>query len=114
VAIGELPLWIVVVIFGRELLITAIRSYAARRGIIIPAGKSGKLKAVFQNIFIGTAIAWLAAHSAAINHDWTDDRYWTWWTYLHGFVFLTSLTIAVILTVCSLVVYLLEWRKQLP
>jgi CDP-diacylglycerol--glycerol-3-phosphate 3-phosphatidyltransferase len=114
VAIGALPLWIVIVIFGRELLITGIRSYAARRGIIIPAGKSGKLKAVFQNIFIGTAIAWLAANSAAINHDWTDDRYWTWWTYLHGFVFLTSLTIAVILTVYSLVVYLLEWRKQLP
>jgi CDP-diacylglycerol--glycerol-3-phosphate 3-phosphatidyltransferase len=113
VAIPELPLWIVLVIFGRELLITVIRSIAARRGVIIPAGKSGKLKAVFQNIFIGTAIAWLAAKSAAINHDWLDDRYWTWWTYLHGFVFVTSLTIAVLLTLYSLVVYLVEWRKQL-
>jgi CDP-diacylglycerol--glycerol-3-phosphate 3-phosphatidyltransferase len=113
VAIPALPLWVVLVIFGREVLVTIIRSYAARRGIIIPAGKSGKLKAVFQNVFIGTAIAWLAVHSAAINRDWLDDRSWTYWTWLHGFVFVTSLTIAVVLTVYSLVVYLREWRKRL-
>ena len=111
--IRQLPMWIVVVIFGRELLITLIRSYAAKRGIIIPAGKSGKLKAVFQNIFIGAGIAWLAANSAAINRDWTDDLYWSYWTYFHGFVLITSLAVAVLLTVYSLVVYLMEWRKQL-
>src|SRR5690606_35246478 len=80
VAIPELPLWIVIVIFGREFLITFIRSYAARRGIIIPAGKSGKLKAVFQNIFIGTAIAWLAANSLAINRGWLGMANWRYWT----------------------------------
>lgn len=113
VAIPELPLWIVLVIFGREFLITFIRSWAARRGMIIPAGKSGKLKAVFQNIFIGTAIAWLAANSLAINRGWTAMTNWRYWTYLHGFVFVTSLIVAVLLTVYSLGVYLLEWRKQL-
>lgn len=113
VAIPRLPLWIVIVIFGRELLITLIRSYAARRGLIIPAGKSGKLKAVFQSIFIGTAIAWLAANSLAINRGWLDLPTWRCWTWLHGFVFVTSLTIAVLLTVYSLFVYLTEWRKQL-
>lgn len=113
VAIPRLPLWIVIVIFGRELLVTLIRSYAARRGIIIPAGKSGKLKAVFQNIFIGTAIAWLAANSLAINRGWLALPAWRYWTWLHGFVFVTSLAIAVVLTVYSLVVYLTEWRKQL-
>lgn len=113
VAIPEFPLWIVLVILGRELLITAIRSYAARRGLIIPAGRSGKLKAVFQNIFIGTAIAWLAALSLALNRNWTTLPGWRWWTWLHGFVFVTSLTLAVLLTLYSLVVYLFEWRKQL-
>jgi CDP-diacylglycerol---glycerol-3-phosphate 3-phosphatidyltransferase len=63
VAIGALPFWILAVIFGRELLITLIRSMAAKQGTVIPAGASGKLKAVFQNIFIGTAIAWLALNS---------------------------------------------------
>ena len=113
VAIGALPLWIVIIIFGREIGITIIRSIAARKGTVIPAGKAGKLKAVFQNIFVGTCIAWLAAKSAAINENWLDMQSWTYWTWFHGFVFLTSLAIAVILTVYSFVVYLIEWRKHL-
>jgi CDP-diacylglycerol--glycerol-3-phosphate 3-phosphatidyltransferase len=111
VAIGEMPLWIIIVIFGRELLITIIRSVAASRGVVIPAGKSGKLKAVFQNIFVGTALAWLAINSAAINQGWYGMQSWTYWTWFHGFVFITSLIIAVVLTVVSLVVYLWQWRK---
>ena len=113
VAIDQLPLWIVAIIFGRELLITLIRSVVAKRGIVIPAGKSGKLKAVFQNIFVGTAIAWLAANSLAINNGWTTHQNWTYWTYFHAFVFLTSLAIALILTVYSLGVYLYQWRRLL-
>jgi len=113
VVIPQFPLWILLVILGRELLVTGIRSYAARRGLIIPAGKSGKLKAVFQNIFIGTAIAWLAAVSLALNHGWTQRVPWRWWTWLHGFVFITSLSLALLLTVYSFGVYLLAWRKQL-
>jgi CDP-diacylglycerol--glycerol-3-phosphate 3-phosphatidyltransferase len=111
VAIGEMPLWILVVIFGRELLITIIRSIAANRGVVIPAGKSGKLKAVFQNIFVGTALAWLAINSAALTRGWYGMQAWTWWTWFHGFVFMTSLVIAVFLTVYSLGVYLWEWRR---
>jgi CDP-diacylglycerol--glycerol-3-phosphate 3-phosphatidyltransferase len=114
VGMHQFPLWIIIVILGRELLITVIRSIAAKRGIIIPAGKAGKLKAVFQNIFVGTAIAWLAAHSAALNEGWVGMRNWTYWSYFHGFVFFTSLTIAVVLTIYSLVVYLREWRKLTP
>lgn len=111
VAIGELPLWVVIVIFGREVLITLIRSVAARQGTVIPAGRSGKLKAVFQNIFVGTAIAWLALHSAALNHGWLDTAAWRYWSWFHGFVFLTSLGIAIFLTVYSLGVYLWQWRR---
>jgi CDP-diacylglycerol--glycerol-3-phosphate 3-phosphatidyltransferase len=111
VVIGEMPLWILIVIFGRELLITIIRSVAANRGVVIPAGKSGKLKAVFQNIFVGTALAWLAINSAALTRGWYGMQAWTWWTWFHGFVFMTSLVIAVFLTVYSLGVYLWEWRR---
>jgi CDP-diacylglycerol---glycerol-3-phosphate 3-phosphatidyltransferase len=110
VVVGSLPLWIVVVVFGREFLITVIRSVAARRGVVIPAGKSGKLKAVFQNIFIGTAIAWLAIHAAALDRGWVGREAWSWWTAFHGFVFAVSLVIAVVLTVWSLGVYLWQWR----
>src|SRR5688572_24036172 len=39
---GAMPVWVLVVIFGRELFITLFRGYAVRRGVVIPAGKSGK------------------------------------------------------------------------
>jgi CDP-diacylglycerol---glycerol-3-phosphate 3-phosphatidyltransferase len=110
VAVGALPLWILLVVLGRELLVTVIRSIAARQGTVIPAGASGKLKAVFQNIFIGTAIAWLALNSAALNRGW-DTEFWAYWRLFHGFVFVTSLAIAVLLTVYSLAVYLWQWRR---
>jgi phosphatidylglycerophosphate synthase len=82
----------------------------AGRGVVIPAGKSGKLKAVFQNIFIGTTIFWLALQSAAADHDWSG-RPWEWWQAFHSFVLLTTLAIAVFLTVYSLAIYLWEWRR---
>jgi CDP-diacylglycerol---glycerol-3-phosphate 3-phosphatidyltransferase len=113
VVVGALPLWVVLLIFGRELLITVIRSLAARRGIIIPAGRSGKLKAVFQNIFIGTAIAWLAINATALRADWGERSNWKYWTYFHGAVFVVSLVIALFLTVYSFGVYLWHWRALL-
>lgn len=111
VVVGALPLWVVLIVFGRELLVTLFRALAARRGIVIPAGRSGKLKAVFQNIFIGTAIAWLAINAAALTRGWSGREAWTAWTYFHGFVFVASLGIAVVLTVYSLGVYLWQWRS---
>lgn len=109
---GELPLWVMIIIFGREILVTALRSYAARRGIVIAAGKSGKLKAVFQNIFIGTTIFWYALQSAALAGRWSG-MLWERWQIFHGAVFLQTLAIALWLTVYSLGIYLYEWRRLL-
>lgn len=108
--IGVLPLWIIIVVFGREALITGIRGYAAKKGVVISAGKSGKHKAVWQNIFIGTTIFWYALRSAAANKGWHGEL-WVFWQQLHGAVFIVSLVVAVALTVYSLVVYLWSWRK---
>jgi CDP-diacylglycerol--glycerol-3-phosphate 3-phosphatidyltransferase len=108
--IGALPLWVLIVIFGREALITAIRAVAAGKGIVIPAGKAGKHKAVWQNIFIGAGIFWYALSSAAAREGWSG-AFWAFWQQLHGFVFLVSLFVAVLLTVYSLLVYLWSWRK---
>jgi CDP-diacylglycerol--glycerol-3-phosphate 3-phosphatidyltransferase len=108
--IGRLPMWVVLVIFGREALITAIRSFAARKGVIIPAGPAGKQKAVFQNIFIGAAILWYALLSAAYRESWNGEL-WAFWQVLHGWFLLTSLGLALLLTVYSMFVYLLAWRR---
>ncbi|MGH7576564.1 MAG: CDP-diacylglycerol--glycerol-3-phosphate 3-phosphatidyltransferase [Longimicrobiales bacterium] len=108
--IDALPLWIVIVVFGREALVTTLRSLVARRGVVIPAGREGKLKAVFQNIFIGTTIFWLALQTAAVRHGW-DGILWEFWRGFHGLVLLVSLVIAVTLTIYSMMVYLWEWRR---
>ena len=109
--IGALPLWIVIVLFGRELFVTMFRAYAAKRGIVIAAGNAGKHKAVWQNIFVGTAIFWYALRSAAINNGWEGNKNWDLWQKFHSFVFIVSLTVAVILTVYSMVVYIKGWSK---
>src|SRR5438477_10646654 len=57
---GSLPVWVALLLVGREVLITAFRFFAKRRGVVIAAGGAGKLKAVVQNIFIGATIAWFA------------------------------------------------------
>ncbi len=105
-----LPLWVVLVVFGREVLITIIRAIAAKRGLVIPAGKAGKQKALSQNVFIGTAIAWYALQSAAREHGWAGPD-WTAWQVFHGTVLVVTLTLAVALTIYSLVVYLWGWRS---
>ncbi len=104
-----LPLWVLLVVFGRELLITVIRALAARKGTVIPAGKAGKQKALSQNIFIGTTIFWYALQSAAREHGWSG-RDWTAWQIFHGTVLVVTLFLAILLTVYSLVVYLWGWR----
>lgn len=106
---GRLPLWILLVIFGREAFITAFRGYAARRGVVLAAGRSGKLKAVFQNIFIGAAILWYAFQTAARDRGWSG-AFWDGWQTFHFAFTVVVLSVAVLLTVYSMIVYLREYR----
>ncbi len=48
----ELPAWVVVVIFGRELLITVLRSLSASQGRVIAATPFGKTKTVLQVVAV--------------------------------------------------------------
>ena len=107
-----LPLWVLLVVLGREALVTFLRSIAAGRGQVIPAGKAGKLKAVFQNIFIGTTILWYALRTARAERGW-GGWFWSAWQGLHATVLLVTLGLAVLLTVWSMSVYLWGWRRGL-
>lgn len=44
-------IWIVMIVLTREFLITSFRLVAAAQGVVIAAGKSGKLKTASQMIF---------------------------------------------------------------
>ncbi|NIN70925.1 MAG: hypothetical protein GTO46_03095 [Gemmatimonadetes bacterium] len=104
-----LPLWVLIVVLGRELLITVFRGLAKRKGVVIAAGKEGKFKAVFQNMFIGGEILWLALRSRALERAW-DTPFWSFWKVFHGSYVMITLTIAVVLTAYSLAVYLWRYR----
>lgn len=49
---GVIPAWVTIVIVSREFLVTGLRSLAAAKGIVIAAGKSGKLKALVQFVTV--------------------------------------------------------------
>lgn len=104
-----MPLWVLVVVLGRELLITAFRGLAKRRGVVIAAGKAGKHKALAQNLFIGSEILWLALRGRALTLQW-DTGFWSFWQAFHGTFVAATLAVAVALTAYSLVVYLWRYR----
>lgn len=53
VQLDLVPAWIVVIIIAREFLVTGLRSMAAAKGTVIPAGKLGKQKTFITLVAIG-------------------------------------------------------------
>ena len=102
--LGVIPLWAVVVFLGRELLITLLRFAAARRGRVVAAIRLGKRKALAQNIFIGAAILWVAFLTPGFAAP--TGQAWRWFAAFHGWFTTVFLTVAVLLTVASAVVYM--------
>jgi CDP-diacylglycerol---glycerol-3-phosphate 3-phosphatidyltransferase len=109
---GSLPVWVAIILVGREVLITIFRIFAKRRGVVIPAAGPGKLKATVQAIFIGATIAWFAWKDAVVEMR-LAGRVRDWWDQFHGAFVAITLGGAVILTVYSLLVYLYRYRALL-
>jgi CDP-diacylglycerol--glycerol-3-phosphate 3-phosphatidyltransferase len=105
----SLFLWVLIIVLGREVLITLFRGFAKRKGVVIAAGKEGKYKALMQNLFIGGEILWLALRSRALERGW-DSAFWSFWKVFHGSYIAITLTVAVLLTAYSLLVYLWRYR----
>lgn len=68
VQIGLVPAWIVVIIVTREFLVTGMRSMAAAKGKVIPAGIWGKQKTLITMIAIGLLLfaKGLGAHELSL------------------------------------------------
>lgn len=107
---GALPLWVLIVIFGRELAITVFRSYAVRKGVVISAGRSGKYKAFIQNLFVGGALLWYPLLAVATEQAWNGGA-WSIWSWFHGAWIGIMLAVALFLTVYSMVDYLWGHRS---
>src|SRR5213596_3142365 len=109
---GSFPLWVALLLVGREVLITAFRFFAKRRGIVIPAVGAGKAKAVVQNVFIGATIAWFAWKDA-IAQMHLVGAFRNFWDQFHGWFVAITLAGALVLTIYSLLVYLYRYRALL-
>ncbi|PHX65753.1 MAG: hypothetical protein CK550_03220 [Gemmatimonadetes bacterium] len=108
----SLPLWIVLVVLGREVFMTVFRQVAARRGLVIAAIGPAKWKTTFQSVWQGAAYCWFFAATLAARQGWESDGAWKAFAYFNGFVGVTSMTGAVILTVWSLWLYLRRYGRQ--
>ena len=106
---GALPGWVLIVIFGREALITLFRSYGARQGIIIAAGKSGKRKTLLQFLFAGGLLLWYPLNVLATTQVW-DGVGWA----LSEVFFLVwsgvTFPLAILMTIYSMLDYLWSYR----
>lgn len=49
---GRVPAWMVLIILGREIIITGLRGIASSEGIVIQASDLGKFKTIFQIVAI--------------------------------------------------------------
>ena len=107
---GNIGLWILMVFFGREIVVTWLRTRAAQRGTVLAARRSGKYKAFAQNVFIGSMILWLAYRSAVVSGE-RSVPLGPGWDAFHGWFTSISLLIAILLTVFSFFVYLRAFRS---
>jgi CDP-diacylglycerol--glycerol-3-phosphate 3-phosphatidyltransferase len=108
---GNLPLWVALLLVGREALMTVLRQVARRRGVVIAAAGAGKLKTIVQDVFIGATIGWFAWRDMTAAFGWRRGWLGGFWDRFHGLVVAVTLATAVVLTVYSLGVYLYRYRR---
>jgi len=109
---GMLPMWVLIVILGRELLVTLFRQWAVRRDVVIAAGTSGKYKAFLQNLFSGGLLLWYPLHEFAAARGLANVPYRAF-VQFHGAWIGVTLLLALILTIYSMVDYLWSYRALL-
>lgn len=94
VKISNLPLWIVIIILSREIIVSGLRLFAVQKNVIISASSLGKAKTVFQVLAI---IAWILNSHQSI--------------YLFNMFSWMLILIAVFLTLFSALNYLIRFKQ---
>jgi CDP-diacylglycerol--glycerol-3-phosphate 3-phosphatidyltransferase len=104
-----LPLWIVIVVLGREAFMAVFRQAAARRGVVIGAIGPAKWKTGMQLVWQGAAYFWFFAATLAAARGWESAPAWTAFIHFNGIVGVITMAIAFALTVYSLWLYLRQY-----
>ena len=109
---GMLPMWVLIVILGRELLVTLFRQWAVRQDVVIAAGTSGKYKTLLQNLFSGGLLLWYPLQEFATARGLANLPYRAF-VQVHAAWIGVTLALALILTIYSMVDYLWTYRALL-
>ena len=107
---GSLPLWVMVVILGREIFVTILRLWAVGREVVIPAGTSGKYKALLQNCFSGGLLFWYPLQDIGRAGNFSEWPYRLWLEF-HSIWIGVTLALALVFSIYSMLDYLWSYRK---
>ena len=107
VQMGVLQAWMVGLIFIREVAVTFSRVARLRRGQVIAAERSGKIKTVFQIVSVSIVLIFLILEKSSFAQNWSKSVENGWGAVINIVMFAT-----VLLTVNSGVSYFLNLRKQ--
>lgn len=112
-----MPLWILLVVLGREALMTLFRQIASKRGLAIGAIGPAKWKTGFQWTWVGATYFWFGYATLLVSRSWQPSgglrRAAIGFAYFNGLVVLVSMTVAVILTLYSLWLYFQRYGYML-
>lgn len=103
---NRVPAWMVLVILGREIIITGLRGVASTEGVVIPASNLGKFKTIFQIV----AILGLLLH---YDYQWFFSVDMPIFTVNMHHIGMFYLWIATAITIWSGVDYLAKFSKML-
>lgn len=116
-ALGVIPAWITIVIIAREFIISGFRLIAAEKGVVIAASMWGKWKTTFQMVMLCVQMVVMDQYptvNAHLEMDPIGTLYKIPPVYI-GLIIVGIITmyIALILTIVSLVDYLLKNKDVL-
>lgn len=74
--VGLCPMWVTILIIGREFLVTGLRQIAVERGVVMAADRWGKLKTIFQMIFVIAALLWICIEPISGNNPLLQGLRW--------------------------------------
>ena len=107
-----LPWWVLVIVLGRELVMTVFRQAAARRGLVIGAIGPAKVKTGFQWTWVGATFFWFFAATLAADRQWSGGA-WLAFSWFNALVGLSTMAVAVALTLYTLWVYFRRYGSLL-
>ena len=75
IPVAGVPVWVVVVILGREFMVTSLRLIAAGKGVVIAADKWGKVKTISQMVWLNYTLLMLwQMQQISHNHQHDDEQ----------------------------------------